>query len=69
MLKINPKELVVVEDAEAGINAANAGKFISVGIGEASKYEKTQISIERFSDLLKVAKANSGIVIEDLCKE
>ena len=69
MLKINPKELVVVEDAEAGINAANAGKFISVGIGEASKYEKTQISIERFSDLLKVVKANSGIVIEDLCKE
>ena len=35
-LGINPENCVVVEDAIAGIEAANAAKMISIGIGDAS---------------------------------
>lgn len=51
-----PEDCAVVEDAEAGIDAAKAGGMYAVGIGEAAKYEKTDYRIERFSDLLKAFK-------------
>jgi beta-phosphoglucomutase len=35
-LGVNPENCVVVEDAIAGIEAANAAKMISIGIGDAS---------------------------------
>lgn len=49
-----PENCYVVEDAEAGIDAAVGGGFKSVGVGPASKYGKTQISLNRFSDLLNL---------------
>lgn len=53
---LNPEQCAVVEDAEAGIDAAKAGQMLAVGIGEAAAYEKTDIAIEKFSDLLKISK-------------
>lgn len=35
-LQINPENCVVVEDAIAGVQAANAAKMISIGIGDAN---------------------------------
>lgn len=48
-----PKNCFVVEDAEAGIDAAVSGGFFPVGIGNAGNYKKTKIKLENFSDLLK----------------
>jgi beta-phosphoglucomutase len=50
----DPKECYVVEDAEAGIDGALAGGFTAVGIGGAAEYEKTQIRLTKFSDLLQI---------------
>ena len=55
-LGLDPSVCAVVEDAEAGIDAANAGGFTSVGIHEASKYDKADIAISNFSDLLSIDK-------------
>ena len=49
-----PKDCYVVEDAEAGIDAAIGGGFTAIGIGVASKYRKTQISLSKFSELLNL---------------
>ncbi len=54
-LGIDPAECFVVEDAEAGIDAANAGGFTSIGVGGAADYDKTQIKLESFCQLAKVA--------------
>lgn len=53
-LKLSPEECLVVEDAEAGIDAAVAGKFDSAGLGQASKYEKCTYAIRCFGDILKI---------------
>jgi beta-phosphoglucomutase len=53
-LGLDPSECAVIEDAESGIDAANAGGFTSIGIHEASKYDKADIAIAQFSDLLTV---------------
>lgn len=55
-LELKPEQCAVVEDAEAGIDAAKAGQMLAVGIGEAATYEKTDIGIKKFSDLLKILK-------------
>lgn len=55
-LNLSPSECYVVEDAISGINAANAGGFCSIGIGEASKFAKTDHPINKFSEILKVVK-------------
>ncbi len=52
MLDLLPNECAVVEDATAGIDAANAGGFVSYGIGPASVYDKCQVSIHSFKELL-----------------
>lgn len=54
-LGLKPSECLVVEDAEAGIEAACAGGFDSAGLGEASRYEKTNYPLRNFREL-------SGIV-------
>ncbi len=54
-LGLDPAECFVVEDAEAGVDAANAGGFISIGVGGAAEYAKTQIKLDDFRKLLDVA--------------
>lgn len=54
MLNVPIANCAVVEDAKAGIDAANTGGFLSIGIGDAALYEKTKISIEKLSDILKI---------------
>lgn len=54
LLGIKPENLAVVEDAPSGIDAAVAGNFLPIGIGEASKYEKTKVSITSLKDILKI---------------
>lgn len=53
-LKEKPTNCIVVEDAYAGIDAANSGHFISVAIGDATNYEKAQYKIKKISDILKL---------------
>lgn len=54
MLKLPAEECFVVEDAKAGIDAAKAGGFVSVGIGDAAHYDKTDYKILTISDILKL---------------
>ncbi|BBF42777.1 beta-phosphoglucomutase [Lachnospiraceae bacterium KM106-2] len=49
-----PENCIVVEDAFAGIDAAKAANMTAVGIGDAARYEKTDIKIQSFSDLLEI---------------
>lgn len=51
LLNISPNNLAVVEDAFAGIDAANEGGFLSIGLGDAYSYEKTNIKIKEFDQL------------------
>ena len=53
-LGLAPEECAVVEDAYAGIDAAKAGNFIGIAIGDACSYEKSDYQLTTFSDLLKV---------------
>ena len=53
-LGLKPEECLVVEDAKAGIDAAKAGGFTAVGIGEAAEYEKTDYPIQSLKDLLAI---------------
>lgn len=52
-LEVEPKDCMVVEDASAGIDAAKDGGMYAAGIGGAATYEKTDISLETFAELLK----------------
>lgn len=51
-LGLSPTDCAVVEDAVAGIDAANAGGFTSIGIADAAKYDKTDIPIRHFAEVL-----------------
>jgi len=53
-LKLEKDECYVVEDAYAGIDAANASGVKSIGIGDASKYDKASFKIQKLSDILKL---------------
>ena len=53
-LNLPPCECIVVEDAEAGIDAGNAGGFATVGIGCAENYNKTKYPIKSLAELLKL---------------
>ncbi|MDD5954028.1 MAG: beta-phosphoglucomutase [Firmicutes bacterium] len=46
-----PADCAVVEDATAGIDAAVAGGFTAIGIGDAATYEKTEIAIHSLSEI------------------
>lgn len=53
-LGISPQECYVVEDARAGIDAAKAAGMTAVGIGEAAGYERADVKIGCFSELLEL---------------
>ncbi len=53
-LGLQPKACYVVEDAAAGIAAANAGGFTSIGMGAAAEDATAQYALKTFSDLLQV---------------
>lgn len=54
MLSLPPAQCAVVEDAQAGIDAALAGGFLAVGVGAAAGYERTDRPLGTFSDLLNI---------------
>lgn len=51
-LHLSPSECVIVEDAISGINAGINGKFKTIGINYASKYDKTDYPINSFEEIL-----------------
>ena len=53
-LGMDPKDCLVVEDAEAGLDAAIAGGMECAAIGEATKCGKGTYNLTTFSDLLKI---------------
>lgn len=54
-LGLKSDDCYVVEDAEAGIDAGKAGGFVTIGIGCAAVYKKTDIALTTFKDILKTA--------------
>lgn len=54
MLELEPEECLVVEDAQAGIQAAHDGGFHSAAMGDAVKCELAENLLSSFSDLLKL---------------
>lgn len=52
MLELPPEECLVVEDAQAGIQAATAGGFHSAGLGPAAVCPQTTYPLSTFSGLL-----------------
>lgn len=55
-LHLQPQECIVVEDAEAGIDAALAGKMHPIAIGNAVFCHKAEYNIQKLSDLLTLLK-------------
>lgn len=53
-LRESPEDCIVVEDACAGIDAAKAAGMAAVGIGDASRYEKSDFKIQSFIQLLDI---------------
>ncbi|GEM_PF-4117585 len=53
---LKPEQCIVVEDAKAGIDAALAGGFIAVGMGDAYNYEKNTYSIKELKELLLLVR-------------
>ena len=54
MLKLDPKNCLVVEDAEAGIQAAISGGFDSAALGPAALCGKATYNMKSFKDLLEI---------------
>lgn len=55
-LGLNPKECCVIEDADAGIEAAKNAGMIAIGYGGAKDSELTDIKLNTFSDLIDIVK-------------
>lgn len=53
-IKLKPNECLVVEDAEAGVDAAIAGHFDCAAIGDAVKCGKAKYNLATFSGLLDI---------------
>lgn len=53
-LGLKPSECIVVEDAHAGIEAAKAGGFTAVAIGDARTHEKADYKIDNLKDILQI---------------
>lgn len=53
-LQKNPSECLVVEDAKAGIMAAQKGGFDSAGLGEAADCKEVTYAMNVFMDLLNI---------------
>lgn len=54
LLGVKTNEVLVVEDAYAGIDAANAGKMASCGINGADDYIKATYKLKDISELLNL---------------
>ena len=54
MIGESPSDCLVVEDAHAGIEAANAGGFDSAGIGDARNDTRAVWHLENFSDIIGI---------------
>ena len=55
-LGLPPKACMVVEDAEAGIEAAKKGGMYAAGIGEAAKSINADESLKTFSELVDIVE-------------
>lgn len=53
LLHCRPGDCAVVEDAEAGIDAAKAGGMTAIAVGKAASYPKADVRLGTFSDLLR----------------
>lgn len=53
ILKVDSAECLVIEDADAGVEAAKAAGMIAMGMGYASKYELNDYSVEDISAIDK----------------
>lgn len=51
-LEVDPKDCMVIEDAYAGIDAAKDGGMYAVGIGSAVGYERCDVVLSRFNEML-----------------
>ena len=56
-LGMKPESCLVVEDAQAGIQAACAGGFDSAGLGEAAACGKATYAMETFAQLRTICRA------------
>lgn len=56
MLLVRPELCYVVEDAEAGIQAAKAAGMVAIAIGSAAKCNSSDFSIHDFCDILQVVE-------------
>lgn len=54
MIGEKPRDCLVVEDAYSGIEAGKNGGFTTAGIGTARDYARTDIRLDKISDLLKL---------------
>jgi beta-phosphoglucomutase len=50
-LGVDAKDCVVFEDAVAGVEAANAAKMMSIGIGEKEVLSKAQVIFKNFTEI------------------
>ena len=50
-LGVKPEDCVVIEDAEAGIEAALAGNMLSIGIGPEERVGKARFRFEKIGDI------------------
>ena len=50
-LGIKPKDCVVVEDAEAGIDTTLAGNMLPIGIGPEERVGKARYRFEKIGDI------------------
>lgn len=55
-IALSPSECIVVEDAHAGIDAAKAGGFIAVAIGDAITHEGADYKINNITEILNILK-------------
>ena len=60
-LGVNPNGCIVFEDAVAGVEAANAAKMISIGIGDEKVLFEAQLNFNDFTEI-------SNDFIKDLLK-
>ena len=68
LLSLEPYQCAVVEDATAGIKAANAGQFTSIAFGGDAKDDpEADFVINGFNDLIHLAER--GLIFNHICKE
>jgi beta-phosphoglucomutase len=49
-----PSDLVVMEDAYAGIDAGASGGFDTIAIGDATNYDRPTYKVKNFEDILNI---------------